>query len=909
MRIGELLIDKGVISEDSMGKALSHQSELFLRGVKKTILQILVEHQFIDSNKFIKITQELGIDIPIGEILVMEGHISQEDLLRAKEIQNTNNKSIGNLLCHKGFLSQDDLDKSLQIQKNSYKKLGDILVEKGIISKDMLKEVLSLHYKEDKALGDILLSKGYVSKEVLKNAIDYQRKVNKKIGEILVENGLISQENLDITLQTQRKSYRKIGDILINDLKVTNIEILTRALAKQHSLSRIKPDTGYMDILLFFDFTKDELLRLKFIPYGKIDNEINKEITYTILISDPKRHDLKELIIMLVARFEEIERKKHKSLNEGKKPEERIPYPNNKIKIIFGLSIEQEITNFIINSFNSKTELEDSIHRISEIKHETVEGIPILHIGNKYYSGNDNINAFVNIIKLGIDQRASDIHIEPFDKKIKIRYRIDGVLKLMNELPAVAKNTMLNAVKTYFKFADAWKPFATHDERVRVFYENKNQYVDLRISIIPTQFGEKMVIRLLIQNDQVQTFQQLGMSKNIMMKYEKVISMSSGIIIVSGPTGSGKTTTLFSTIGHLNKEGINIITAEDPPEYIIDGVNQVKISEGKNQGITYNQALKSVLRQDPDIIMFGEMRDSESASIAMAAGLTGHLLFTTLHANDTTSSITRLGDLGIKPFMLSSTLVSILAQRLVRKICPQCQEEYKPKDDVLEFFRVMIEDLDELLIDKKIKFKKGIGCDHCNYTGYKGRVGIYELLCVNETLKKSVINHATAKEIEDLAREFGMTSMVEDGFLKAIDYTTTLEEVLRVSRSLQAPKRKRKLEEIRRILEGDLSKDEIIRAIYSGGEDDSINFIHAGKIKEKILTSDEFSLGELEKMVADQNPDNISNANVESMLTDTMNLVGKHKTNTNKEIFSLLSSVLNIVKMTLNNTDTNHGKR
>lgn len=903
MRIWELLIEKWVISEISMWKALSFQTELFSRWVKKTILQILIEQQFIDPNKFIRVANELWIDVPIWEILVMEWHISQDNLLKAKEIQNTNNKSIWYLLCEKWLLSQDNLDKALQIQKNNYKKLWDLLVEKWLISKDNLDNALKIHYRENRAFWEVLLSGRFITKDVLKENIDYQRSINKRVGEILIKEWFISQENLDKVLHYQRKSYKKIWDILINNLKVTNAEVLTRALAKQHSLTRIKPDIWYMDINLFFSFEKDELFKLSFVPYWKIENEVLKEITYTILISDPKREDLSSLSNWLVNRFEKYERIKNQKLNEWKKSEERIPYINKKIKIIFWLSIENEIHTFIKNSHNSKKELENSIHNKSEIiEEEAEEWVPMLRISNKSFSSNDSINAFVNIIKIGIDQRASDIHIEPFEKKMAVRYRIDWVLIKLNEFPAESKSVLLSAVKNYFKFSEAWKPFATHDERVRVFYEDKNQYVDLRISIIPTLYWDKMVIRLLVQNDEVQTFQQLWMSKNIMMKYEKVISMSSWIIIVSWPTGSWKTTTLFSTINYLNKEWVNIVTAEDPPEYIIDWVIQIKISEWKKQWIGYNQALKSILRQDPDIIMYWEMRDSESASIAMGAWLTWHLLFTTLHANDTTSSITRLGDLWVKPFMLSSTLVSIIAQRLVRKICPQCQEEYKPKDDVLDFFRVMIEDLDELLKNKKIKFKKWIWCDHCNYTWYKWRIGIYELLCVNETLKKLVISNGTAKEIEDLAREFGMTSMIEDWFLKAVDYSTTLEEVLRVSRSLQAPKKKRSLAEIRRILDWELSKEEIMRAIYSWWESDSLESIKKIEYRNKILNSPELSLQSLEEMVIDKKSffHEDEKASIESILSDTLDLAWKNTTN-DEGLYKVLSGVLEIVKMTLNN--------
>lgn len=836
MRIWELLMSKWVISEDSMRKALANQVELFSRWIKKTILQILIEQQFIESNYFLKAAAEHSIDVPIWEILIMEWYISQEDLLKAKEIQNTNNKSVWLLLVSQGLLSQENLDIALHKQKESYKKLWDILLEKWYITKEILHEVLKIHYHEDRNIWEVLVTRQHISRHTLDEALKIQKLSNKRIWEILVELGFVKKEVIESTLDHQRKAYKKIWEILINELKVTNIEILTKSLAKQFTMSRIKPETWYMDIELFFSAEKDYLLRDKFIPYQLV--EWADETSITVIISDPKKKDSKEIIQYLTGKAEKILRDRHNKINDLKKPEEKKPYVQKKFKFIFWLAIDQEITKFITNTYISKNELEQSVNVKKEIRQEEVEWIPMLYIWDNYYSNNQAINTFVSIIKQWIDQKASDIHIEPFEKMITIRFRIDWVLKVISELPATLKNQLMNAIKSYFKFWNWLKPFAVHDEKVRVYYEDKKMYADLRVSIMPTQFWDKMVLRVLIQNENVQTFKQIWMAKNIAEKYEKVISMSSWIIIVSWPTWSWKTTTLFSTIDYLNKEWVNIITVEDPPEYVIRWVNQVKITESEKQWITYNQALKAVLRQDPDIIMFWEMRDSETAEIAMAAWLTWHLLFTTLHANDTTSSITRLSDLWIKPFMLSSTLVSILSQRLVRKICPHCQDYYTPKEDTLDFFRVMIEDLDDLINSWEIKFKRWIWCENCDYKWFKWRIWIHELLCVNETLKKVVMSNATAKEIEDMAREFWMTSMIEDWFLKSIDHRTTLEEVLRVSRSLQAPRKRRTVLELRRILDWELTKEEIIRSIYSWWEDDNLDFLDKKKkslLKDRIL--------------------------------------------------------------------------
>ncbi|EKE28881.1 MAG: hypothetical protein ACD_3C00001G0022, partial [uncultured bacterium (gcode 4)] len=614
--------------------------------------------------------------------------------------------------------------------------------------------------------------------------------------EILIMEGIITGNQLNEALKIQALStWKKLWQILVEDLKIITEDTLISVLSKQYWNLRIRPDLAYFDTKIFFSVSKDLIISKSFAPYNHYDDDDVRVVQ--VLVTDVKRSDLEEIakIILLWA-------------------ERAYKMPNKKIRVEFCISASTEIDEFV------KAVYKDKESFINKEKLRVEDYLwwddPTFHIWKEYTSEKEIIQAFSSIIKKWLDYWASDIHIEPEENKMRIRYRIDWVLKWDSDLPIQMKESLMRWLKYVLSFSDAHKLDKIFDERFKVFYVDKKIHADMRVSILPLLNWDKMVLRLLVQNSEVPTFTDLWMKKNTRLKYQKVCGMSSWIIIVTWPTWSGKTTTLFSTMNHLKSDEVNIVTIEDPPEYLIPWVNQAKVRSWKEKhGVNYLDALKSTLRQDPDIIMFWEMRDNESASVAMSAWMTWHLLFTTLHTNDAVSSITRLADLWIRPFMLSSTLVSIMAQRLIRKTCVHCKEEYEPTEDNLEFFKVTIDWIDELIENKWIKFTRWKWCDKCRFTWYKWRVWIYELLCVNEELKKAVLHNATAKEIEDMAREFWMTSMVEDWFLKIIDGQTTLEEVIRVSRTLQAPKLKRSVKEIRYLLEWDLSRDELITSIYS----------------------------------------------------------------------------------------------
>ncbi|EKE30280.1 MAG: hypothetical protein ACD_2C00015G0009 [uncultured bacterium (gcode 4)] len=688
---------------------------------------------------------------------------------------------------------------SVPLKPKEWKKIWEVLIENWVISQENFFNALRKQ-KEFKnnwrniPFLQILVELDYIEpQKFLKVARD--NNIYVPMWEILTMEWIITLNQLNEALKIQSETvWRRIWQILIEDLKILTEDTLISILSKQYWNLRIRPDLVYFDSKIFFSVSMASIMTHSFVPYNSYEDNDTRVIQ--VLVNDARRPDIDNITRLVLSWAQNI-------------------FKKAKLRVEFCVSTTTEINEFVQAVYVDK-EMYLNKKKLRVEDYLTWWDVPVFHIWADYTSEKEIILAFSSIIKKWLDYWASDIHIEPEENKMRIRYRIDWVLKWDSDLPIQMKESLMRWIKYVLWFSDAHKLDKTFDERFKVFYEDKKLHADLRVSILPLLNWDKMVIRLLVQSSEVPSFTDLWMKKNIRIKFQKVCTMASWIIIVTWPTWSWKTTTLFSTINYLKDDKINIVTIEDPPEYLIPGINQAKVrSWHEKNWINYLDALKSTLRQDPDVIMFWEMRDNESASVAMSAWMTWHLLFTTLHTNDAVSSITRLADLWIRPYMLSSTLVSIVAQRLIRKTCDHCKEEYKPTEDDLEFFKVTIDWIDEHIESWDIKFTRWKWCDKCRFTWYKWRIGIYELLCVNEELKKAVLHNATAKEIEDMAREYWMTSMVEDWFLKVIDWLTTLEEVIRVSRTLQAPKRKRTLDEIRYMLEWDLSREEVVASIYS----------------------------------------------------------------------------------------------
>ncbi|OGD94141.1 hypothetical protein A2697_03720 [Candidatus Curtissbacteria bacterium RIFCSPHIGHO2_01_FULL_41_44] len=380
------------------------------------------------------------------------------------------------------------------------------------------------------------------------------------------------------------------------------------------------------------------------------------------------------------------------------------------------------------------------------------------------------------LLEYGIKVRASDIHIEPLENETRIRYRIDGILHEKLILPRRIHDAIVSRIKILgnMKIDEKRLP-----QDARFNFKIGKEEIDLRLSTMPTAFGEKVVMRLLKKSGGVPTLPELGLRGMALRHLDENIARPHGIILVCGPTGSGKTTTLYSVLSKLNSTRVNIMTLEDPIEYQIAGVNQVQVNS--QAGLTFASGLRSFLRQDPNIIMVGEIRDTETTELAIQASLTGHLVFSTLHTNNAAGALPRLLDMQAEPYLIASTVTCVVGQRVVRKICPTCKGIKTVTGDILESMKKSLGKLYNFEKDGKITFFAGHGCKECNNTGYLGRIGIFEVLVVSEKIAKMILAHETSQAVENQAVSEGMITMKQDGFMKVIEGITTIEEVLRVA--------------------------------------------------------------------------------------------------------------------------------
>jgi type IV pilus assembly protein PilB len=374
------------------------------------------------------------------------------------------------------------------------------------------------------------------------------------------------------------------------------------------------------------------------------------------------------------------------------------------------------------------------------------------------------------IIQEAVTTRASDIHIEPFADRVRIRYRIDGVLMERDSAPRRLLGSIVSRIKIMgsIDIAEKRRP---QDGRIKIFVAGKD--IDLRVSILPTSHGQSVVMRILDRDNIKVGLRDLGFGDEDWKRFSQLIKRPNGILLVTGPTGSGKTTTLYAALNELNRPDVKIITAEDPVEYYLPGVNQCEVRA--KIGMTFARIIRAMLRQNPNILLVGEIRDQETAETAIQASLTGHLVFSTLHTNDAPSAVTRLVDIGIQPFLVASSVMAIMAQRLVRKICPKCRQRIEPPAHVLHGLGLRPE------LAKKANFMKGKGCANCNKTGYRGRMGIYELMTMTNTIREMTFKGESTQSLRKVARKQGMRTLFEDGMIKAMKGQTTLEEVMRIT--------------------------------------------------------------------------------------------------------------------------------
>ncbi|MFB6346133.1 MAG: GspE/PulE family protein [bacterium] len=438
-------------------------------------------------------------------------------------------------------------------------------------------------------------------------------------------------------------------------------------------------------------------------------------------------------------------------------PPEQI---RSRIDEFYGMSLDEvtETLEEVDEDAVQNESLDDSEQDVSNLEEQAEEG---------------SIIRLVNMLILeGVQRGASDIHIEPLENKIVVRYRIDGILHEAHEPPKNLQGAIISRIKIMSDMSIAeWR--VPQDGRINMKIMGKR--LDLRVSTLPSIHGESVVLRILDKESVSFGLEDLGFLPDNKAVFDQLIERPHGIILVTGPTGSGKTTTLYSALNEINDKGIKLITIEDPVEYQIEGINQMQVNE--DIGLDFAEGLKTLMRQNPDVILVGEIRDYETAETAIRASLTGHLVFSTLHTNDAPSTVNRLIDLGVNPYLIGSSVQAIMAQRLVRNICDNCKEEYRPEENYLKQVGFPLEDAGDT------RFYRGSGCDNCEGTGYSGRTAIFELLVNTEDISEAILNDASTSEIRDLAMDNGMRTLRQDGFIKVRMGETTLMEVARVTQA------------------------------------------------------------------------------------------------------------------------------
>ena len=438
------------------------------------------------------------------------------------------------------------------------------------------------------------------------------------------------------------------------------------------------------------------------------------------------------------------------------------------------ISHKQAVLDLINRAYDeSSASTEDAVDLLDS--EETYENILAVEEPEDLLDATDEepIKRLVNsLLWQAAKDEASDVHIDPTPRETIVRYRIDGVLQQVTVFPRQVHVTVINRIKVMSRLDIAQKGLP-QDGRSMVLIAGRK--IDIRVSTIPTVHGEKIVMRLLFQEEKLMQLRQLGLAKYILQPYQNLVNSSGGIILVTGPTGSGKTTTLYASLAEIDNEARNIITIEDPVEYKLSGYSQIEVKP--KVGLTFANALRSVLRQDPDVIMVGEMRDTETAQIAIQSALTGHLVFSTVHTNSAPATITRLIDMGIEPFLVSSSIIGVLAQRLVRRICSDCRKSYQPHPEQLR--ELGIKEVSFRKLDRR--FFRGDGCDNCRQTGYRGRIGIHELLVMSEGVKNTILESSDSDTIKKQGLKEKMITLRRDGVNKILHGLTTAEEILSIT--------------------------------------------------------------------------------------------------------------------------------
>lgn len=552
----------------------------------------------------------------------------------------------------------------------------------------------------------------------------------KRLGDILLMAEKITPSQLQSALKTQKILGKKLGEVLIESGIVSEEDIID-AIVAQTGIKKIDLNNIQFDKKAIKIVPQNLCNKYNLIAFGFEEDKI------LVAMSDP----------LNIFAIDDI------SISTGLEVKTFIA-PKKDIDKFVKINYSSEGVNKAAEEL-SKESLEAKNIAVDVEEVDDVKNAPV-------------VKMIEYLFRNSVEMRASDIHIEPFEKEIRIRYRIDGKLTTINTLGIESLAPLITRIKILANLNIAEKRIPQDG---RIITKIGNTDVDLRVSILPTVNGEKVVIRILNRDNYKLGKEHLGLSKANLRKLNNIISNPHGIVLVTGPTGSGKSTTLYTVLSELNSSNVNIITVEDPVEYTLDGINQVNVNT--KAGLTFASGLRSILRQDPDIIMIGEIRDEETAQIAIKAAITGHLVLSTLHTNDAPSSITRLVDMGVEPYLVASSVVGVIAQRLVRKICPHCKEEYEAS----EYERKTLTGSS----NGTLKLYKGKGCGHCNGTGYIGRIGVYEIMEVTRE-HRDIINKTRDSDIlKDISIKHGMTTLEDECKKLVLNGTTTMQELATIT--------------------------------------------------------------------------------------------------------------------------------
>jgi len=559
-------------------------------------------------------------------------------------------------------------------------------------------------------------------------------KKRKALSESLVEQGIITQKDLEIAVAESEKTGESLRKTLVR-LGLISEEDIIAFFEEQLSIPYVELGSYLIDSKVIKTIPEALARKYMVVPLFKTGD------TITLAMADP----------LNVIALDDLRLKTSCAIEPVAASETDI---KNAINQYYGTagSIDEVIKSFETKAISITEEEEISLEKL----HDMAEEAPIIKLVNL-------------IIMQAIRDSASDIHIEPEEQELRVRTRIDGILHDMTAIPKHLQAAVISRTKIMSDLNIATKRIP-QDGRFQIKIENSQ--IDVRISTFPTIYGENVVMRLLDTSSILLGLEQIGFSESNFEQFKSLITKPHGIILVTGPTGSGKTTTLYSALNTINTPDKNIITVEDPVEYRLKGIRQSQINP--KAGLTFATGLRSILRQDPDIVMVGEIRDRETAEIAVQAALTGHLVFSTLHTNDAPGSLTRLIDMGVEPFLISSSIIGVVAQRLVRTICSGCKESYRPTENALEKLSLNIP-------KEEATFYRGKGCNICKNTGYKGRIGIFELMLMNDKIRDLILERTSSSVIKRAAEEAGMKTLRKDGLEKALKGITTIDEVMRVT--------------------------------------------------------------------------------------------------------------------------------